>query len=122
MEAFEDEFRCRRHQARRFLRSKGFHRFLQSGNFFDAFEIVVRCHLIGDFNSPTRVEVFDDFLQRIETKVLIEDFQNRPIEQLFNQLVFLLVLAIYFVLAQILAAGVKALEARAKRGLAMGSI
>ena len=36
--------------------------------------------------------------------------------------IFLLVLAIYFVLAQILAAGVKALEARAKRGLAMGSI
>ncbi len=36
--------------------------------------------------------------------------------------IFLLVLAIYFVLAQILAAGVRLLEARAKRGLAMGSI
>jgi polar amino acid transport system permease protein len=36
--------------------------------------------------------------------------------------IFLLVLAIYFVLAQILAAGVKAIERRAKRGLAMGSI
>jgi polar amino acid transport system permease protein len=36
--------------------------------------------------------------------------------------IFLLVLAIYFVLAQLLAAGVRFLEARAKRGIAMGSL
>jgi polar amino acid transport system permease protein len=36
--------------------------------------------------------------------------------------IFLLVLAIYFVLAQVVAAGVRVLERRAKRGLAMGSL
>ena len=36
--------------------------------------------------------------------------------------IFLLVLAIYFVLAQVVASGVRLLERRAKRGLAMGSL
>jgi polar amino acid transport system permease protein len=36
--------------------------------------------------------------------------------------IFLIVLGIYFVLAQIVAAGVRAIERRAKRGLAMGSV
>jgi polar amino acid transport system permease protein len=36
--------------------------------------------------------------------------------------IFLLVLAIYFLLAQVVAAGVRVVERRAKRGLTMGSL
>src|SRR6266576_361148 len=96
VKSLENKLGRRSNQCRRFSDTERLDRLLQAGNFLDAFQIVLRCHLIGNFDAPAGVEVFDDFLQRVEAEVLIKDFEDRAVHQLFDQLIFLFFFADVF--------------------------
>src|SRR3990170_52240 len=96
MKAFEDEFGRRSHQRGSLLNAQSADRFLEAGNLFDPFQIVLRGHLVGDLHAPAGVEKLDDLLQGVEAEILVEDLDDGAVEQFFHQVVFLFVLAHVF--------------------------
>src|SRR5258706_3007364 len=93
VQPLEDKLGRRGHERRRLERPEDADRLLEAGDLLDPFEIVLRRHGVGDFHAPAGIEVIDHFLQGVHREVLVEDLQDRAVDELLDEVVLLLVLA-----------------------------
>src|ERR1700728_920875 len=93
VQALEHQFARRSHQARRLERAELFDRLAEARYFAQSVEILGGRRVVGNFDAPSALEVGGYAAQVVDLEITIEDLEHGAIDEAFDEVLFLLVLA-----------------------------